>query len=38
MEVQTRNYKCSDIFKSTTEYKDSADYNLSVYTKGACNF
>lgn len=38
MEVQTRNYKCSDIFKSTTEYKDSADYNLSVYTKGAVIF
>ena len=38
MEVQTRNYKCSDIFKSTEEYTDSADYSLSVYTKGAVIF
>ena len=38
MEVQTRNYKSEDIFKATTDYKDSADYSLSVYTKGAVIF
>ena len=35
MEVQTRDYKASDIFKATTEYKDSSEYSLNVYTKGA---
>lgn len=38
MEVQTRNYKTADIFKATTEYKDSSEYSLSVYTKGAVIF
>lgn len=38
MEVQARNYKTSDIFKATTEYKDSSEYSLSVYTKGAVAF
>ena len=38
MEVQTRDYKTSDIFKATTEYKDSSEYSLSVYTKGAVVF
>ncbi|MEG0855573.1 MAG: M1 family metallopeptidase [Terrisporobacter sp.] len=38
MEIQTQNYRCTDIFKATTEYKDSADYSLSVYTKGAVIF
>lgn len=38
MEIQTKNYRCSDIFKATTDYKDSADYSLSVYTKGAVIF
>ena len=38
MEVQTRNYQSEDIFKATTDYKDSADYSLSVYTKGAVIF
>lgn len=38
MEVQTKNYKTTDIFKATTEYKDSSDYSLSVYTKGAVVF
>ena len=28
MEVQTRNYKTNDIFKATTDYKDSAEYSL----------
>ncbi|MGL4912847.1 MAG: M1 family aminopeptidase, partial [Romboutsia sp.] len=38
MEIQTKNYRCSDIFKATTDYKDSTDYSLSVYTKGAVIF
>lgn len=38
MEVQTRNYKTNDIFKATTDYKDSSEYSLSVYTKGAVVF
>lgn len=38
MEVQTKNYKTTDIFKATTEYKDSSEYSLSVYTKGAVVF
>lgn len=38
MEVQTRNYKAADIFKATTDYKDSSEYSLSVYTKGAVIF
>ena len=38
MEVQTKNYKTNDIFKATTDYKDSSDYSLSVYTKGAVAF
>lgn len=38
MEVQTRNYETTDIFKATTEYKDSSEYSLSVYTKGAVVF
>lgn len=38
MEVQTRNYKTADIFKATTDYKDSSEYSLSVYTKGAVVF
>ncbi len=38
MEVQTKNYKTSDIFKATTDYKDSSEYSLSVYTKGAVIF
>lgn len=38
MEIQTRDYKTEDIFKATTEYKDSSEYSLSVYTKGAVVF
>ena len=38
MEVQARNYRTSDIFKATTDYKDSSEYSLSVYTKGAVVF
>ena len=38
MEVQTRNFKANDMFKATTDYKDSSEYSLSVYTKGAVVF
>lgn len=38
MEVQTRDYETTDIFKATTDYKDSSEYSLSVYTKGAVAF
>ena len=38
MEIQTRNYSSEDIFKSTTQYKNSIDYSLNVYTKGALAF
>ncbi len=38
MEVQTRSYRGDDVFKATTDYKDSSDYSLSVYTKGAVIF
>lgn len=38
MEVQTKNYNTNDIFKATTDYKDSSEYSLSVYTKGAVIF
>ena len=38
MQVQTRNYKASNMFKATTDYKDSSEYSLNVYTKGAVVF
>lgn len=38
MKVQSRNYLSHDMFKSTTEYKDSIEYSLNVYTKGAVIF
>ena len=38
MEVQTRDFKTNDIFKATTDYKNSSEYSLSVYTKGAVLF
>lgn len=38
MEVQTKNYLSHNIFKATTQYKDSIDYSLNVYTKGAVVF
>lgn len=38
MEIQTRQYSTKDMFKSTTQYKDSMDYSLNVYTKGAVVF
>lgn len=38
MEVQSENYKSHDIFKSSTEFDNSVDYSLNVYTKGALVF
>lgn len=38
MEIQTKNYHSEDIFKPTTEYANSIDYSLNVYTKGALAF
>ncbi|MGL6105531.1 M1 family metallopeptidase [Romboutsia sp.] len=38
MEIQTKNHASEDIFKPTTQYKNSIDYSLNVYTKGAVAF
>ncbi len=38
MEMQTRNHSSENIFKPTTQYKNSIDYSLNVYTKGALAF
>ena len=38
MEMQTRNHSSEDIFKATTQYKNSIDYSINVYTKGALAF
>lgn len=38
MEVQSKNYLSHNIFKATTQYRDSIDYSLNVYTKGAVVF
>ena len=38
MEMQTKNRSSEDIFKATTQYKNSIDYSLNVYTKGALAF
>lgn len=38
MKVQTRNYKSENAFKATTQYKNSMEYSLNVYTKGALIF
>lgn len=38
MAYQSKNHSVEDIFKPTTEYKDSIDYSLGVYTKGAVIF
>lgn len=38
MEIQTKNQICENIFKPTTKYKDSTEYSLNVYTKGAVAF
>lgn len=38
MNIQTRSYKVENIFKPTTEYENSIEYSLNVYTKGALAF
>lgn len=38
MEMQTKNHESKNIFKPTTQYRNSIDYSLSVYTKGALAF
>lgn len=38
MAVQTKNHLNENIFKPTTQYRNSNDYSLSVYTKGAVLF
>ena len=38
MELQTENYKVENMFRSSTEFKDTSDYSLNVYTKGAVVF
>jgi len=38
MEVQSRGYLSHNIFKATNQYKNSTDYSLNVYTKGAVVF
>ena len=38
MEVQSENYESHDMFKSSTEFDNSVDYSLNVYTKGALVF
>lgn len=38
MNIQTRSYKTENIFKPTTEYENSIEYSLNVYTKGALAF
>ena len=36
--MQTKNHSSENIFKATTQYKNSVDYSLNVYTKGALAF
>ncbi len=38
MEIQTKNHSSENIFKPTTKYRNSTDYSLNVYTKGAVAF
>ncbi|MGL5695262.1 MAG: M1 family metallopeptidase [Peptostreptococcaceae bacterium] len=38
MEVQSKNYLSHNMFKATTQYKNSTEYSLNVYTKGAVIF
>ncbi|GAA3641892.1 M1 family metallopeptidase [Asaccharospora irregularis] len=38
MEVQSKNYLCENIFKATNQYRNSTEYSLNVYTKGAVIF
>lgn len=38
MKNQTTSYSSKNIFKPTTEYRNSLEYSLNVYTKGALGF
>ena len=38
MEVQAKNRLSENIFKPSTQYKNSIEYSLNVYTKGALAF
>ena len=38
MEIQSKNHLSENIFKPSTEYKNSTEYSLNVYTKGAVIF
>ena len=38
MEIQTKNHLCENVFKPSTQYKNSTEYSLNVYTKGAVIF
>ncbi|RDY23457.1 M1 family peptidase [Romboutsia maritimum] len=38
MEIQTKHHLSENIFKPSTQYKNSTDYSLNVYTKGAVVF
>ena len=38
MEVQSENYRGADMFKASTEFDNSSEYSLNVYTKGAVVF
>lgn len=38
MEVQAKNRSSENIFKPSNQYKDSLEYSLNVYTKGALAF
>lgn len=38
MEIQAKDHLSENIFKPTTQYRNSTDYSLNVYTKGALAF
>ena len=38
MQLQTKNHNVQNIFRATTDYNNSTDYSLNVYTKGAMAF
>lgn len=38
MEVQSENYRGNDMFKASTDFDNSSEYSLNVYTKGAVIF
>lgn len=38
MEIQSKSYLSENIFKATDQYRNSTEYSLNVYTKGALAF